>query len=77
MRVCLCVEEEASRAACASIAERCTILCLFNTGSVGGNMALDTVTMSVCVCVFQQYCTCVCARILLILPYEIKCLCSL
>lgn len=67
MRVCLWVEEEASKAACASIAERCTILCLFNTGSVGGNMALDTVTMSVCV--LQQYYTCVCARVLLMKYY--------
>lgn len=50
MRVCLWVEEESSKRECVSIAERCTILCLFFTESVGGNMALDTVTMSVCAC---------------------------
>lgn len=48
--MCLGVEEERCEAECVSIAERCTILCLFNTGCVGGNVALDTVAVCVCVC---------------------------
>lgn len=51
------VEEEGSVCVCMCAAERCAILCLCNTGSVGGKCGTGhCYDFSVCVCVFEQYC---------------------